>query len=145
MKFKDGIDYYSLDGTLLDTLPDESIFIGQVDYLKYINNFIESNQDIIDKNEIVEYKNYFDSQNSKDLYYYYNINKCANTILNKYEGFNKIKFINNGGDEYDFEIKGFSSQDYEIFVNNITFDSLEETKALSSIKLIINSIQKLNI
>lgn len=73
------------------------------------------------------------------------INKCANTILNKYEGFNKIKFINNDGDEYDFEIKGFSSQDYEIFVDNITFDSLEETKALSSIKLIINSIQKLNI
>lgn len=56
------------------------------------------------------------------------INKCANTILNKYEGFNKIKFINNDGDEYDFEIKGFSSQDYEIFVDNITFDSLEETK-----------------
>ena len=128
MKFKDGIDYYSLDGTLLDTLPDENIFIGQVDYLKYINNFIESNQDIIDKNEIVEYKNYVDSQNSKDLYYYYNINKYANTILNKYEGFNKIKFINNDGDEYDFEIKGFSSQDYEIFVDNITFDSLEETK-----------------
>ena len=25
MKFKEGIDYYSLDGTLLDTLPDESI------------------------------------------------------------------------------------------------------------------------
>ena len=74
MKFKDGIDYYSLDGTLLDTLPDENIFIGQVDYLKYINNFIESNQDIIDKNELVEYKNYVDSQNSKDLYYYYNIN-----------------------------------------------------------------------
>lgn len=95
MKFKDGIDYYSLDGTLLDTLPDESIFIGQVDYLKYINNFIESNQDIIDKNELVEYKNYVDSQNSKDLYYYYNINKYANTIFNKYEGFNKIKFINN--------------------------------------------------
>lgn len=56
------------------------------------------------------------------------INKCANTILNKYEGFNKIKFINNDGDEYDFEIKGFSSGDYEIFVDNITFDSLEETK-----------------
>ena len=128
MKFKDGIDYYSLDGTLLDTLPDENIFIGQVDYLKYINNFIESNQDIIDKNELVEYKNYVDSQNSKDLYYYYNINKYANTIFNKYEGFNKIKFINNDGDKYDFEIKGFSSQDYEIFVDNITFDSLEETK-----------------
>ena len=45
----------------------EIVAVCSSNYTK-AQNFIESNQDIIDKNEIVEYKNYVDSQNSKDLY-----------------------------------------------------------------------------